>query len=85
VKLGSVLAPAVLLAMAGTAYGDDNFYCGETIIENGMQRAMVLEYCGEPTAREGDQWIYDRGDEQFLVVLHFDGDQVSEIEQVPRQ
>jgi hypothetical protein len=76
---------AALLALAGAASGDDNFTCGEHIIESGFQKAIVLEYCGEPTERGDSEWIYDRGDERFLVVVHFDGDIVSLIEEVPRQ
>jgi len=85
VKIRSALLPAAMLAVAGTASGDDTFTCGEHIIESGFQRALVLEYCGEPTADEDGNWIYDRGETMFLVVVHFDGDEVTLIEEVPRQ
>ncbi len=84
VKTKSALAFAGLLAVAGAASADDPFTCGERIIDDGEQKVMVLEYCGEPTDREGDQWIYDQGDQRFLIVVHFDGDVVDLIEQVPR-
>ena len=73
------------MAVAGGAHADGSFYCGEHIIENGMQKAVVAEYCGQPTTEEDGHWIYDRGEEMFLIVVHFDGDEVSDIQQVPRQ
>jgi len=84
-KIRSALVPAALLAIAGTAHGDDGFYCGEHIIEQGMNKDLVVEYCGQPTTEEGDHWIYNQGEGDFLVVVHFDGDQVSLIEQVPKE
>jgi hypothetical protein len=83
-KTKCALAAAGLLAVAGAASADHPFTCGERIIDDGEQKALVLEYCGEPTDREGNQWIYDQGAQRFLIVVHFDGDVVTLIEQVPR-
>jgi hypothetical protein len=44
----------------------------------------VLEHCGEPTEKDGNHWIYDRGPEKLMVVVHFDQDVVSLIEELPK-
>lgn len=84
-KIRLALVPAALLAIAVTAYGDDPFYCGEHIIEDGMNKDLVAEYCGQPATKEGDHWVYNQGEGDFLVIVHFDGDEVSLIEQVPKE
>ncbi len=36
---------------AATALADGPFHCGSKIIDVGMTRAAVLEYCGEPASK----------------------------------
>jgi hypothetical protein len=55
-------------AFAGT------FYCGTHIIDLDMPSGEVIKYCGEPTERNEDLWTYDRGEEEFPVVLHIEPD-----------
>jgi len=74
---------ALWLGTSAVAIGD-TFVCQGEIIEEGMQKIIVEEKCGKPTELEGDQWVYDRGPEYELMIIHFDGDVVSLIEEVPR-
>jgi hypothetical protein len=52
----------------------DSFYCGESLIEEGMEQSEVIQHCGEPTSRSGYDWVYDRGPEKFTVNIHFEPD-----------
>jgi hypothetical protein len=66
-----------LSALAGT------MECGEQIIQDGQLEGPfesgVLAACGEPTARDGNNWIYER-EGQTTKVLHFnDSGQLEEI------
>ena len=37
------------IAAAGSAVADDTWRCGSKLVEIGMTRTEVLEYCGTPT------------------------------------
>jgi hypothetical protein len=65
-------ATALILA-ASTAAADDSFRCGQHLIGVGDARDKVLEYCGEPTSREGWTWIYQK-EERLSVQIHFEAD-----------
>jgi hypothetical protein len=74
----------LLAGMSGTAFANDSFRCGAKIVEMNMSRAEVLERCGPPTVETGDQWVYDRGPDQFTIIVHFaPNDTVSRIEEQP--
>ena len=45
-----VLALCAVLPMS-MAVADDNFRCGNRLIETGMTRAEILALCGEPTSK----------------------------------
>lgn len=62
-----------LSLLASTAAADGSYRCGQHIIEVGDGREKVLEYCGEPNAKEGWTWIYQKG-EQLIVRIHFEAD-----------
>jgi len=51
-----------------------SFRCGSHLIEEGMQKSKVLEYCGQPTEEAGWTWHYDRGPEGPNMLVHFDAD-----------
>jgi hypothetical protein len=68
-------ACAVLL-FAGTARAG-SISCGDATItddqDEGQTTMQILEQCGEPTSKDGDNWLYDRSDAgQGIYVLHFD-------------
>ena len=52
----------------------DSFRCGSHLIEEGMHRSKVLEYCGPPTEEKGWTWHYVRGTEGLKTLIHFDAD-----------
>ena len=62
-----------LILVASTAAADDSFRCGQHIIDIGDAREKVLEYCGEPTTREGWTWTYKKED-RLGVIIHFEAD-----------
>jgi len=45
--------------------------CGEDIVNVGDPEFVVLQKCGPPTYKQGDQWIYDRGAGSFLKIVVF--------------
>lgn len=46
-----MIVALILLAPLGPAVADDGFHCGSKIIEVGMTRTEVLNYCGAPTSK----------------------------------
>jgi hypothetical protein len=45
--------------------------CGADIVNVGDPEFVVLQKCGPPTYKQGDQWIYDRGAGSFLKIVVF--------------
>lgn len=45
--------------------------CGADIVNVGDPELVVLQKCGPPTYKQGDQWIYDRGAGSFLKIVVF--------------
>jgi Protein of unknown function (DUF2845) len=48
-----------------------SMWCGEDIVNVGDPEFVVLQKCGAPTYKQGDQWIYDRGAGSFLKIVVF--------------
>ncbi|MGI9309845.1 MAG: DUF2845 domain-containing protein, partial [Gammaproteobacteria bacterium] len=65
------LLATMLLSLNAVA---DSFYCGTHIIDESSNKTEVAEKCGEPTVKFSDHWIYDRGTDQFDVLVHFEAD-----------
>jgi hypothetical protein len=54
----------------------DTFNCGQGFVAEGTSAEEVLRLCGEPTTRLAeDQWVYERGSEQFRTTIYFEADQ----------
>jgi len=74
------------LLLGGTARAG-SITCGEAIITDdqldGQVTQQILDKCGQPTSKDGDNWLYDRSDVgQGIYVLHFnDSGQLDSIEQ----
>ena len=74
------------LLLAGIAQAG-SISCGDAIITDdqdvGQTTQQVLDQCGAPTSKDGDDWIYDRSDAgQGIYILHFDDSgQLDSIEQ----
>ncbi len=70
-----IVASAILLSMLlmELALAAGSIRCGQHIISaggrHGPGKYEVLKKCGEPTARSGDTWIYDKpgGAKRVLV------------------
>src|SRR5512147_881311 len=81
----SVIACAALL-LTGTVHAG-SITCGDAMITDdqpdGQFTQQILDQCGPPTSKDGDDWIYDRSDVgQGIYVLHFDDSgQLDSIEQ----
>jgi hypothetical protein len=72
---------ALALVAAGPVSAD-SFYCGSRLIEEGMTRDEVIKHCGEPDSKTIQNWVYDRGPEQFDVTIHFlDNGTISRIQE----
>jgi hypothetical protein len=71
----SVLWVALTLGSQGVLA--ETMDCGGSVIDDAQDvpasAAQVLASCGEPTSREGGEWIYERPG-QFTNVLKFDSD-----------
>lgn len=66
--------------------GTDSFRCGTYLVETGMSLNKVQEYCGPPTRQTGDKWIYERGPDQFTIVIHVQPDNtVGSIDEKPAE
>jgi hypothetical protein len=48
-----------------------SMWCGNDIVNIGDPEVVVLQKCGPPTYKNGDQWIYDRGAGNFLKIIVF--------------
>ena len=74
------------LLLGGTAQAS-SITCGNAIITDdqpeGQFKQQILDKCGQPTLKDGDNWLYDRSDAgQGIYVLHFNGSgQVDSIKQ----
>jgi hypothetical protein len=84
----SYIAGFAGLLMAGSAQSG-SITCGDAIITDdqpdGQFTQQILEQCGEPTAKDGDDWLYDRSDVGGgIYVLHFnDSGRLESIEEQP--
>ena len=47
-----------LLLAATTSATADSMECNGNLVSSGDSQETVLENCGEPTSRNGDQWTY---------------------------
>jgi len=57
--------------------------CGQHIISDGGRTGPgtyeVLKRCGEPTFRQGNTWIYVRGEKRRVAVIFKDNGEISSI------
>jgi hypothetical protein len=56
--------------------------CGQHIISEGGRAGPgtyeVLKRCGEPTFRQGNSWVYEKGTKRYVIVFK-DSGQISSI------
>lgn len=56
-QIGTLITVTLLLT-AATAATADSMECNGNLVSSGDSQSTVLENCGEPTSRNGDQWTY---------------------------
>jgi len=69
-----VLIACLLSVMLLSTSVAGSFRCGSYLIEEGLHRSKVLEYCGQPTEEMGWTWRYDRGPGGLNMLVHFGAD-----------
>jgi hypothetical protein len=70
-EIGKLIAVTLLLTSA-TAATADSLECNGNLVSSGDSQATVLENCGEPTSRNGDQWTY-KVDDSLSKIVTFGG------------
>ena len=73
-KIWTLIAVTMLLT-AATAANADTMECNGNLVSTGDSEATVLENCGEPTSRDGDQWFY-QFDDSLSKIVTFGGGEV---------
>ena len=57
--------------------------CGQHIISDGGRTGPgtyeVLKRCGEPSFRQGNPWVYERGEKRRVAVVFKDNGEISSI------
>ena len=71
----SIIAVFILFASQTALAG--SIRCGSRIISDGGRDGLgqyeVLKKCGEPTARLGRNWIYEKGSKRTVVIFKDNG------------
>jgi hypothetical protein len=67
-----------LALTTATSVSADSMECNGNLVSSGDSPDTVLQNCGEPTSRNGDQWIY-QVDDQLSRIVTFEGGVVSTI------
>ena len=67
------LATTFLMLLLGTLAMHqacaDSLRCGTKLVDVGASVYELLDRCGEPSAREGNRWIYDRGPGELKMIV----------------
>jgi hypothetical protein len=63
-----VFSTATLLLTAATSAIADSMECNGNLVSSGDSQESVLENCGQPTTRSGDQWTYQIDDALSKIV-----------------
>jgi hypothetical protein len=68
-KLVTTFLMLLLGTLAMNQARADNFRCDTRLVDVGASEYDLLEWCGEPSARDGSMWIYDRGPEKLKIIV----------------
>ena len=70
----------MLLLTVTTPVNADSMECNGNLVSTGDTMQTVLQNCGEPTTRNGDQWIYRSPNQDDLsTIVTFSGGLVDSI------
>jgi len=67
-KVATLIGFMLLLTVATLPASADSMECNGNLVSSGDSQASVLENCGEPTSRDGDQWTYQQDDSLSKIV-----------------
>lgn len=75
-KITQLCFPACAALLLSGAVQAGSMYCGGALVTDdqpdGQFQQQILKKCGEPTARDGNDWLYDRANVgEGIYVLHF--------------
>ena len=73
-QLNRTLIVCFLAASFSSVVFGDSGRCGSHVIDEGLHKSQVMAYCGEPTFVSGLKWTYERGKDQFTMIVHFYSD-----------
>lgn len=68
-KLATTLLMLLLATLAMHQVRADTFRCDTRLVDVGDSEYDLLDWCGEPGARDGSMWIYDRGPEKLKIIV----------------
>ena len=67
------LTTTFLMLMLGTLTiyqaGADSLRCGDKLVNVGDSEYELLDRCGEPSAREDNGWVYERGSGELTMIV----------------
>ena len=66
-QIGTLISTTLLLTAVNSATAD-SMECNGNLVSSGDSQESVLESCGEPTSRNGDQWTYQIDDSLSKIV-----------------
>ncbi len=67
--ISGILVFGVLVAT--TVFAASGMRCGSKLVEIGDTEYQILRKCGQPSYKEANRWIYDRGAGSFIKILTF--------------
>jgi len=67
-SLAWTVISAMMALTAAASASADSMECNGNLVSSGDSQATVLQNCGEPTSRDGDQWTYQQDDTLAKIV-----------------
>ncbi|MGD2083499.1 MAG: DUF2845 domain-containing protein [Chromatiales bacterium] len=75
-----LLGAAVALTAVGVQQAPAaTMRCGTELIDVGASVYDLEKECGQPSSRQGDEWIYDRGPEELRMIVRVGEGEVQSI------
>jgi hypothetical protein len=68
-KLVRTLLMLSLGMLAMSQARSDSLRCETELVDVGDEVYDLLKKCGEPSAKEGDKWIYDQGPGELRMIV----------------
>ncbi|MCG6886791.1 MAG: DUF2845 domain-containing protein [Proteobacteria bacterium] len=75
-KMGLAISVGLLVMQSVQA---DSLQCGTNLVSVGDEEYTLLEKCGEPSMKEGGNWIYNQGQDNLVMVVEISDGKVQSI------